>query len=453
MSALLRSHGRDPRLQGVSNGISYNQQESAQVAAYDNTAISDRNSHDGSIRDSDLETPHNIFAEEEEEESTTHNATNGTHNAINQRNGRSTTAAAATARSRHPNGNANTPPPPTIITIDAALKTKIEALLIKKTHEFDRDLINGAINQVIGNRNSLLRAAMKLGRELAGGSPTAVTFPPSPDSYQVCLGQAISHMKLAQKTLRPNVVIVMVRVFQILYEMFQHTQFTVQNTLATELESFTYIVESTMHEWRAVVARSNLPNDKFAKGVVLPKARMARKYREGGGKLYVNRTGSRNRIDDCPRCGFKYFDKEPNFDDNRKENSNISGRWATNREHLEEFLAGERSDPPVDDKGKDITSEKMLGSPTLLPELLKCHIIENWNSLSLGVGGKKCVFLCKIKGVQYPAGKCPACLSNCSYVWDVRNHGEAKAYFEMERMRQSTTSEQRAGYNNVLDRA
>jgi hypothetical protein len=185
MSAPLRSYGRDPHLQGVSNGISYNQQESAQAAANDNTAISDRNSHDGSIRVSDLETPRDIFPEEEEE-STTHNATNGTHNTVNQRNGRSTTAAAAAARSRHPNGNANTPPPPTIITIDAALKTKIEALLIKKTHEFDHDLINGAINQVIGNRNSLLRAAMKLDRELAGGSPDAFTFPPSP---QLRLGQ------------------------------------------------------------------------------------------------------------------------------------------------------------------------------------------------------------------------------------------------------------------------
>jgi hypothetical protein len=121
------------------------------------------------------------------------------------------------------------------------------------------------------------------------------------------------------------------------------------------------------------------------------------------------------------------------------------------REHLEEFLTGERNDPPVDDKGKEITSEKVLGNPTLLPELLKCHIIDNWNSFSLG--GKKCVFLCKIKGVQCPAGKCPACLKSCNYVWDVPHHGEAKAYFEMERMRQNTLDDQRAGYNNVLDRA
>lgn len=106
MSAPLRSHGRDPRLQGVINGISYNQQESGQAAADDSSARSDRNGRDGSERDSDLETPHDIFAEEEEE-STTHNATDGTHNAVNQRNVRSTTAAAATACSRHRNGNAN----------------------------------------------------------------------------------------------------------------------------------------------------------------------------------------------------------------------------------------------------------------------------------------------------------------------------------------------------------
>jgi hypothetical protein len=69
---------------------------------------------------------------------------------------------------------------------------------------------------------------------------------------------------------------------------------------------------------------------------------MAQKYREGGGKLYVNKAGSRNRIDDCPGCSFKYFDKEPDFDDIRKENNNISGRWATTREHLEEFYWPER---------------------------------------------------------------------------------------------------------------
>jgi hypothetical protein len=108
----------------------------------------------------------------------------------------------AAARSRHPNGNVNGPPPPNIIKIDAALKTKIEALLIKKTREFDRDLINATINWVIGNSNSLLRAAMKLDRELAGDSPDAITFSPSPDSYQLHLGQAIPNKKLAWKTLR-----------------------------------------------------------------------------------------------------------------------------------------------------------------------------------------------------------------------------------------------------------
>jgi hypothetical protein len=73
ITAPLQSQGRDPRLQGVSNGISYNQQESAQAAADDSSASSGRNSED-SIRDSDLETPRDIFAEEEESESTTHNA-------------------------------------------------------------------------------------------------------------------------------------------------------------------------------------------------------------------------------------------------------------------------------------------------------------------------------------------------------------------------------------------
>ena len=93
--------------------------------------------------------------------------------------------ATAAARSLHPNGNADPPPAPDIIKIDAALKTKIVALLIKKQKEFDRNLISVETNRVIGNHNSLLRAAMKRDRELAGVSPDSGPLPPSPASYQL----------------------------------------------------------------------------------------------------------------------------------------------------------------------------------------------------------------------------------------------------------------------------
>jgi hypothetical protein len=53
-------------------------------------------------------------------------------------------------------------------------------------------------------------------------------------------------------------------VFQVLFECCQHCEFTLHNTLTTE-----------MHECRAEDERSSQPKDKFAKGVVLSKAKMA----------------------------------------------------------------------------------------------------------------------------------------------------------------------------------
>jgi hypothetical protein len=143
--------------------------------------------------------PRDIFPEEEEEEeeseSTTHNVTNGTHNAVNQQNGRSTNATTAAACSSHPNGNANQPCAPDIIKIDAALKTKIAALLIKKQKEFDRGLLSAETNQVMGNSNSLLRAAMKLDRELAGDSPDSGPLALSWTSHSLERGPASDKIK------------------------------------------------------------------------------------------------------------------------------------------------------------------------------------------------------------------------------------------------------------------
>ena len=44
-----------------------------------------------------------------------------------------------------------------------------------------------------------------------------------------------------------------------------------------------------MHECHVDIAHSNQPSNKFAKGVVLSKAKMARNYMDGGGKRFVNK--------------------------------------------------------------------------------------------------------------------------------------------------------------------
>jgi hypothetical protein len=118
---------------------------------------------------------------------------------VSQQNGRRATVTTTATACCHCSGNANQPPAPNIIKIDAALKTKLEGLLIKNSPESTCEQLLTETNQVIGNCDSLVRAAMKHDRELAGVYPDSGPLPPSPTSYQMGLSQAIPIKKLGSK--------------------------------------------------------------------------------------------------------------------------------------------------------------------------------------------------------------------------------------------------------------
>lgn len=143
-------------------------------------------------------------------------------------------------------------------------------------------------------------------------------------------------------------------------------------------------MESLRQQCQVDVEAESAPKNAHAKGLKVSPKEKARKYLEGGGTEYKSSTAG-GRIRGCPKCTFAMFDKMPDYDKNKKENKAANTVWNGLRNHLDEYLANERRDPPVHPKtGKAITTKKQLGTPPMLPLGLHCHIVENFASLHVG---------------------------------------------------------------------
>ena len=373
MSPPLHSQQRDPRLQSTVNGISYNQKDPVMSPSDDSVGSNQNGTITIDDDSDDLQTPRPLDLDAPVRLNGTHNASIGAHNA-QQRNPNSRAVNSNTTACRS-DPKAKKSASTSILKILPALKAQMEAYLGKKIQKPSRDQMLHETNRIIGNRNSIVKSAINLDRQLAAHSESG-PLPPSSESYQVRLQQAIPTKKLASKTNRQAVATDMVRIFQVLYEVMQEGKFELPRAVKVELETFMHITEETMHICQTEISRSKQPSEKLAKGVQLPKKKMERKYLEEGGKKFTNSGGSTStdRVECCPRCSFKYFDKEPDYDDNKRENQAITDRWADLKERVEQYENGELTDPPVDSKGKEITSVGQITNPSMLPLLLRCHI-------------------------------------------------------------------------------
>jgi hypothetical protein len=246
----------------------------------------------------------------------------------------------------------------------------------------------------------------------------------------------------------------MLKIYQVLFELFQYDTFDLSVKVESDIEVFLDILEGVAHECTADIEREKEKkvSDKLGKSVALSSKKMQRKYLEGGGKRLSRNDGGDCTVKACPKCGLDMFNKESDNDANKRENTEINTMWIETRTQLAEYLGGEREDPPTNPKsGKAITSEaQMGGNPNLKPLLLRCHIGENYESVH--IGGSKCRFKCKIGGKQYAIGRCPACLSSCSFVWNRLKHKDHLEYFELVKMRKGTTRSEREAANEYLER-
>jgi hypothetical protein len=254
-------------------------------------------------------------------------------------------------------------------------------------------------NLVINRRNNLLKAAKKAGDK----------------GLCKALSAAIPITKKAKRTNKDELAIIMVTIYVVLYELLQVEKFILDRSLSSDLEVFLNILERTMHQCKGDILRESESGSGLGKSVKLSELKMRRGYLQGGGKKLLSTDGgASDPVLLCPKCTFKLFDKEPDYEANKKYNAAQNKSWIELRKHIADFRGGRRLDPPLDANDKVIT--KTPSNPSYKPTLLRCHIISNYESMHKG--GSKCAFGCMIDKKQYPAGQCPACLSDCCFVWD-----------------------------------
>ena len=90
-----------------------------------------------------------------------------------------------------------------------------------------------------------------------------------------------------------------------------------------------------------------------------------------------------------------------------------------------------------------------IPNPKLEPQLLQCHIHQNYHSRV--PGGPKCHYKCKVGGKTYEPGNCPSCKSSCSFVWDRLKNQQHLQYFALEKVQKETTPNGRKTANDYLD--
>ena len=429
----LRSRGKDQRLCGGKNGIEYHQlsQKQKKTRTKDTVNLCDL---DSSSSDSDSNKSDEDANNSDSDESVvSFGEIQKRSNALLSKQAPRTSSTLKTTSTSIPKQTHS------IMKLSPNLQSRMESKLGARdrpgdTSTHSREKMIQHANAVIGNRSSILQAATNISEDLYLRAVNAI---PS------------AHHPIKEK--RPTLVASMVKMYSIIHELMQYDSFKLSNTVMANIEVFIDILESAEHECHADVERESHPDESIGKTVLLPVKKRHRMYLQGGGKKMPRNDSGDCIVKCCPKCELSYFDKEPDYDENRKYNSSLKQEWIEKNRHLEEYLNQSRSDPPVDAKGKAITSYTGLKNPTYKPLLLRCHISENYQSMHRG--GRKCHFVCKINGKQYPPGKCPACQKSCSYVWDRLKHKEKLEYFSLKMLRAETNSDERASANLYLDKA
>ena len=158
-------------------------------------------------------------------------------------------------------------------------------------------------NHVIRNRASILRAAQSVCPSLSARAEAA-----------------IPKRELGARTKRGDVVDIMLKIYQALFELFQCDTFDLSVKVESDIEVFLDILEGVAHECTADIEREKEKkvSDKLGKSIALSSKKMQRKYLEGGGKRLSRNDGGDCTVKACPKCGLDMFDKEPDYDANKR---------------------------------------------------------------------------------------------------------------------------------------
>ena len=417
----LHSRQRDHRLLGGSNNIQY-QREARQPSSATHASTLQQsgtavyNNRSDNVENGDLETPRPLTEEELNPNLVAQSLVDFQRGNIMPES----TTQAVTADA--------------IKQLSPSIKSLMTAKLSSKGkngEENNADNLKQLLNNILKNRNSIITAIKSVSMDLYNRA--TVIIPTS----------------IKARAKKPEIVDVLVACFQILYELFQFDNHNLGHRVLNDLENTMHLLETTMNE--CIAERENEKYKKEearAKPIKLTKDEMMREYGEGGGKEWRNdkNDGGDDKVEECPCCGLKNFDKHPDYDRNVKYNNKLSKEFDTLRRELKAFKDGDSTQPPLDKDGRPITS---VPNPKLKPLTLQCHNYQNWNSCVST--GKKCRFGCKYDGKQYPLGKCPVCVSACRYAWDRNNHAELCQYFQLKKLAKESTPSEKAVAAEYLD--
>ena len=163
----------------------------------------------------------------------------------------------------------------------------------------------------------------------------------------------------------------------------------------------TYIALMEQHEQLARQVLQERANDENnGKSMKVPRGESKRKYLEDGATL----PDKDHRK--CPSCGLFNMHEPPLNKVNRKQNKIIKKEWIQTNVQVEQFLNGDISDPPQDEKGKDILAKIPFPTNSLKKIYLICA---SWSKThSLDVNGYTCT--------SCTDRSCKTCKSNCNFV-------------------------------------
>ena len=314
------------------------------------------------------------------------------------------------------------------LSLSEAMKSK----LAPKSAFYNTAACQSAFKPVVRNRNAIIAAAAKVKQQ-------------APDLYNRASDRKVFPSSTKIKDSKETVVNNMISTYAVLYELLQCSNHGLSRAVMSKLQPYLEIMEDVLHACRADAERDRAKkvNDKLGKSVNLGEEKRRRKFLQEGGKAWRQDGG--DPVDCCPCCGLKkLFDKEPDYDKNKKINKDLSKEYQATVAQVKACKAGKASQPV----GKDGKPLKKVDPPKWKPQLLHCHHSQNYESVS--ATGQRCHFGCNYDGVSYSPGTCPSCKSSCSFIWDRLKHADILSYFQIKRVTGQATSTEREEANEYL---
>jgi len=197
--------------------------------------------------------------------------------------------------------------PPLQSAIESRLGAKEDTT--STTHSADKLLTN--MNILIGNKASIVKAAGM-----------------SSQSLKKRVLKDIPDKRYVQKTRKSVIAAAMAKAWSSLCELLHDDNNNLTRAVEKDVSVFITILEGAQMYCLEKLESERNRKAKGFKTVQLSSDKLGREYGKCGGKPSALK---------CPKCNHTLCDKEPDFDENAKENKSITRDWKEDKKYLEEY--------------------------------------------------------------------------------------------------------------------